>query len=133
MAQKQSGFTFAEVLISLAILTSAVYIYSGLQFRSSMKLQRSAHEIERVFFVKRALYRLFISPQKKRKLVRETLDEPEMTVVSQTQSIDEKKSSLKAFSKDIDIIASRGEWDDGRRKRMIKMISFAPKQKKKKK
>lgn len=136
---QSSAFTFAEVLISLFVLTGSVYVLSGLHFRAARATKNSSDEIERVFFVKDKLYKLYINAPTEpgtESIAKEsttTIDEPELTISSYKQKIDEKKSELKDFSKELDIIVSEGTWKFGTETRSIKMISFAPKQKVKEK
>lgn len=130
---RKQGFTLAEVMISLFILTSAVYVLSNLQFRSSRRVLKSSDEIERVFPVKKTLYNLFFKPPQKDKPVKLQLEEPEVTITAHKQEIDKKKSSLKNFADKVDIIWAKGEWQRGTRTEEVKIISFVPKPKKKKK
>jgi hypothetical protein len=131
--RKNNSFTFAEVLLSLMILTGSVYIMSGLHFKSGRKVRSSADEIDRVFAVKKQLYDLYFNPPKKDKPKKVILPDPEITITTHTRPIDKKKSALKNFAKEINIIWADGTWKRGTEIRSLKMISFAPKPKPKKK
>ena len=127
---KSKAFTFAEVLLSLLVLTSSVYVFSKLQFKSIFRTEKSTQEVERVFFVKKYLYKLYLSPPaKNKKTIKKTITEPEVVITANRQDIDPKKSSLKKLSKKLEIIWSKGSWESGPDKREIKMISFVTKNK----
>ena len=130
---RKSAFTFAEVLLSLMILTGSVYIMSGLQFKSGRKVLSSADEIDRIFAVKKQLYNLYFQPPKKDKPKKVIIPDPDVTITSHIRQIDKKKSALKDFVKDINIIWADGTWKRGTEIRSLKIISFAPKPKDKKK
>ena len=131
--RKSRSFTLAEVLIALVILTSSIYVLSGLQFRAGRKVLFSSDEVERVFFVKKQLYNLYLNPPKKDKPLKITVEDPDIVITAHKREIDKKKSSLKGLEKDIDIIWTTGEWTRGLRTNEIKMISFTKKIKKDKK
>ena len=123
--KKNSGFTFAEVLLALSVLATSMYLYSNLQFRSMFKIQDSRDVIDRIFFVKKALYESFLDPEFKRDKPRvEKLETPQVTITTHKQDVDKKKSELKDFAQTIDIIWSEGVWKSGLRDRRTKMISF---------
>lgn len=122
-----SAFTFAEVLLALLVLTSSMYIYSGLQYRALAKVRRSTGQIDRVFFIKKFLYQLYAKPPIADKPLKVTLTDPDTVITAYKQQIDPKKSSLKSFAKEIDIIWSQGTWNEGTDKRSMKMISFVQK------
>ena len=123
----KNAFTFAEVLLALLVLTGSMYVYSGLQFRAAAKVRKSVGQVERVFFIKKYLYQLYTQPPTKDKPLKVTIEDPETIITTHKQSINKKKSSLKAFEQEIDIIWSQGEWSDGLKKHSMKMISFVPK------
>lgn len=129
--KKNNAFTLAEVLLSLFILTGAVYVLSNLQFKSSRKVIKSTSEIERVFPIKKQLYAYFLQPPKTDRPLKVTLDDPNVVITAHKQEIDKKKSELKDFAKNVDIIWAEGEWTSGSRKETIKLISFVPKPEKK--
>lgn len=131
--RNSSAFTLAEVLISLFVLLSSIYVLSGLQFRSARKVLQSADEIERVFFVKKQLYNLYLTPPKKDKPLKITIENPDIIITAHKQEIDKKKSSLKNLVEKITIIWAQGDWKRGLREHRIKMISFVPRPKNKKK
>lgn len=130
--QKNNAFTFAEVLLSLFILAVSMYIFSDLQFRSVRKVRNKHEEVSRIFFIKKYLYKLYINPPIKDKPIIEKIETPEITIKAHKQEINKKKSSLKKFFNDIDIIWSEGTWKSGFEKRTIKMISFVAKPQEKK-
>jgi len=118
------GFTFVEVLLALAILAGSAVILSDLQIRSYFRVSKYHGEIERVFLIKKALYKMLLSPIKQEKSIKKKYEVPNLEIISNRKDIN-KKSSLKAFRKDIDIIWSEGSWKQDDRKQSSKMISFA--------
>ena len=118
------GFTFMEVLLALIILAGSAVILSDLQIRSYFRVSKYHGEIERVFLIKKSLYKMLLSPIKQEKPIKKTYKTPNIKITSNRKDIN-KKSSLKAFSKDIDIIWSEGTWKQDDREQSSKMISFA--------
>jgi type II secretory pathway pseudopilin PulG len=127
--KKNNAFTLAEVLLSLFILTGAVYVLSNLQFKSSRKVIRSTNEVERVFPIKKQLYSYFLHPPTSDKPLKVVLDDPNVVITAHKQEIDKKKSELKDFAKSVDIIWAEGE--SGAKGETVKLISFVPKPEKK--
>ena len=67
---------------------------------------------------------MLLSPIKQEKPIKKRYETPNLTIISNREDVN-KKSSLKAFSKDIDIIWSEGTWKQDDRDQSSKMISFA--------
>jgi len=132
--QNKSAFTLAEVIISLFILTTSVYLLSNLQFRALDKARSTKDEIIRIFFIKKYIYQLYSTPPTGEKPLKFEMENPDIVITAYKQEIDNRKSSLKEFSKDIDIIWSNGNWKKaGILDKNLKMISFVHKPKEKKK
>ena len=124
--RKRDAFTLAEVLVATAVLASSVFVLPRLHYGSLVRVSGSAQTIERIFFVKKFLYKLWLEPPVKEKPEKHELERPQMLVVTKKHEIDPKKSSLKEFSEEIDIIEAEGSWgQDGKK---INMISFVLKQ-----
>jgi hypothetical protein len=130
---KNSGFTFAEVLLALFVLVVSIYIFSGLQYGALKKVNKSVEFIDRIFLVKKELYQLYLKPPKKDTVIKKVITNPDVTITTNRQQIDPKKSMLKEFEKEIEIIWAEGAWTSGPDKRSIKMISFVHKPIKKEK
>ena len=129
----KNAFTLAEVIIALFILATSIYILSNLQFRALNKARSTKDEIIRVFFIKKYIYQLYSNPPKEEKPLKVEMENPEVVITAHKQEIDHKKSSLKEFSKDIDIIWSTGSWKQaGIINKELKMISFVHKRQEKK-
>ena len=65
MKKSSPAFTLLEVLIAITVLTTSVFILSRLQIKARLRVIQKAEEIERVFFVKKYLYELFLKPPRK--------------------------------------------------------------------
>jgi Tfp pilus assembly protein PilV len=124
---KNFGFTFAEVLLSLFVLVVSVYILSDLQFGALKRVNKSVEIIDRIFLIKKELYQLYLTPPTKDKIFKKVIVNPDLTITAHKQKIDPKKSDLKEFEKEIDIVWTEGNWTSGPYKRSIKMISFVEK------
>jgi len=129
MNKMNPAFTLMEVLIATVVVASSIYVLSNLHIRSRLKVLRSAEEIERVFFVKKYLYQLYLQPPTKSKPFKATIEKPDMRITTHKADINPKKSSLRRFAKEIDIIWSEGTWERPGDTPLIKMISFVPKPK----
>lgn len=124
---KSSGFTFAEVLLSLFVLVVSIYVLSDLQFGALKRVNKSVEIVDRIFLVKKELYQLYLTPPTKDKIFKKEIVNPVLTITAHKQKIDPKKSALKDFEKEIDIVWAEGNWASGPYKRSIKMISFVEK------
>jgi len=133
------AFTLLEVLLALSILTSSVFVLSQLHMRALFRVIRDRNEIEKIFLVKKDLYKLFFKADKKawpkeEKPQINKLENPEMVITSYVRDID-AKSSLKKFKDKIFIAQSEGEWKSGHLEQRAKIVSFVlkpPKEKEKK-
>jgi|SaaInlLV_10m_DNA_2_1039722.scaffolds.fasta_scaffold20170_3 hypothetical protein len=121
----KSGFTIAEVMLALTVLVTTAFILSSIQIRSSFKVAKNREEVRRVFLIKKELYKTFLNYFEKDKPNIVNVDSPKTKIVSYKEEI-QKKSSLKQFAKDVDIIWSEGTWNYSDRDYSLKMISFFP-------
>jgi prepilin-type N-terminal cleavage/methylation domain-containing protein len=122
--KSNSGFTFAEVLLALVILATSAFILSDLQFRSYFRVSKYHAEIERIFLIKKALYKMLLTPEQTEKAITKKYTDPNLKIISHKKEI-HKKSSLASFRKDIDILWSEGTWSQDDREASSKMITFA--------
>ena len=121
----KSGFTIAEVMLALTVLVTTAFILSSIQIRSYFKVAKNREEVRRVFLIKKELYKTFLNYFEKDKPNIVNVDSPKTKIVSYKEEI-QKKSSLKQFAKDVDIIWSEGTWNYSDRDYSLKMISFFP-------
>jgi len=128
----KKAFTLIETLFAIGILAVSITILSSLQIRSVLNVLKGKEDIDRIFWVKKALYSIFLDVPQKTKPVIETIENLDLTISSQVVDID-KKSSLKDFADNIQIIHSEGRWSTDLGARSIKMISFVLKPEEKKK
>ena len=95
--KKFTGFTLAEVLIAVFILTSSVFVLTELQIRSMFRMLKDKDLVERIFLIKRDLYTVFITlPKKENKEVKNQIEEPEITIISEMKEIDKTANYLRA-------------------------------------
>jgi len=127
---KKNAFTFVEVLIALLVLAVSMYFYADLQTRAIRKVQKSANTIERIFYIKKYLYQLYLAPPTSDKPLKIVMEDPEIVITANKEEIHKRKSELAPFSSEIDIIVSDGKWLKGPLEQAVKMISFVPKQEK---
>ena len=121
----QSGFTIVEVLLAMFILISAIYVLSGLQIRSILRVLRDRDKIDRVFFVKKELYKELYATEKQKKPITTQIEDPEIKIVTESVSI-AKKSGLEDVSEYIQVLRTKGQWKKNGRDNEILMISFIP-------
>lgn len=125
--KNKPGFTLFEVLLAMGILTLAVTQISDLQFRSLFRVLQDRENIERVFFVKREVYKNFWSekpPQKElpKKEIQQ-VEDPELKLTTEVLDID-PKSSLKTFKSKIKIIHTSGDWKSSNGSKNITMVGL---------
>jgi hypothetical protein len=80
MSKTQNAFTFAEVLLSLMVLTGSMFVLSNIQSRSIRKVQKSADEITRLSLVKQYSYISYFNPPTYEKPIKATFENPEITL-----------------------------------------------------
>lgn len=129
MISKKNGFTFAEVLLAISLLSFSAYVLSKIQVSKIVETRIDSEKIHRIFFVKKYLYQLYFNPPTSNKPLKIELTNPKLSIVAHKQEIDKKKSMLKDFADDLVIIYSEGTWKRPRTVEKLKMISFVPKSK----
>ena len=117
------GFTLIEVIIAISILTTTIFIISGLMLRSFLRVQENKDDIEKVFIIKRELYENYLKPSKFNRPVINKLENPEITITSIFNEINEK-SSLKDFKKKLKIVRSDAIWTKDSIIKESSMLSF---------
>lgn len=129
----KTGFTFAEVLISLFVLAVSMYIYTNLQFRATSKIRNSTDAVFSLFAIKKQLYDLYLNATVRKKPTKITVERNvPVTITTRKKPINKKKSTLKEFSKEIDILTAKGIWKDGLRTKSSTMVTFIRKNNEKK-
>ena len=123
MKWKRSGFTMPEILVSLFILCSTMFILSELQVKSMMRVWSGREEIDRLYTSKQYLYKIFLKPEKARKQTRQ-FEDPELKLTVQPLSI-HKKSALAPYRDYLQRFESSGTWLRGNGDRTISMVTFA--------
>lgn len=122
-----SAFTLIEVLIALFILATTGFVLSSVQMRSFMRVKKDQQNIQRIFLIKKELYKLLLTPPESEKPVVQKLENPEMRMTSGMIEIP-KKSSLRNFKDNLRIIQTEADWKDAGLVRKEKMISFVYKE-----
>lgn len=119
--KKNVGFTLIEVLIAMAILTSAILITSNLELRSFLKIARDRDEIEKMFLLKQSVYAVLLKTQIEKFKAKEIqkLEKPELSITTILEEIN-PKSSLKEFKDKLRVVKVQGTWKrDGSPQEMI--------------
>ncbi len=124
-----NGFTLLEVMVAMTALAVSIYLISNLQIKSLKKVMRSVDKIDRIFFIKKELFNIYNDPPIKRKPIKKIIAKPNLTIISHREKINEKKSSLKDFAKNIEIVWSEGNWEKYGDKFHMKIISLITKPK----
>lgn len=106
---QQAGFTLFEVLISIVVLTSAVFFLTNLQLRSLFRIESDCELIRRIYLIKKELYLGLVDPESVKKVNRKEFEDPAMRVVISAQAL-EKKSPLYKFRSKIGLVVSQGIW-----------------------
>ena len=92
--RKNAGFTLFEVLIAMFILVSSVFALSDLQIKTMFQVLSDRERIDRVFLIKRELYKLYRKFPKKKKAQVIKLEEPDPEMKITTQEIEIGKKSI---------------------------------------
>ena len=109
MVKKRSAFTFVEVILALGMLIAAVSVVAHIQLRSLLRVTSDRDEIEKVFLIKKELYKIFLKFPKRFKKTVLRLEESEIAFATQEASIN-AKSSLAPLKDRIKMIQIQGNW-----------------------
>ena len=130
----KNGFTLLEVLISLLILTAAVSIFSSIQLRSILRISKEKEYLDRVFIVKDQMVGFIEKLEKKdkkvKKIFKKNIENPNIKITSQVINID-KRSSLRSFNNDIEIVKINGTWQGNGSRQNLSVVTFIKKKDKK--
>lgn len=129
LTERLAGFTMPEILVSLFILSSSMFILSELQVKSMMRVWYGREEIDRLYTVKKYLYKSYLDPEKARKQTRQ-FEDPELKITVQPAGI-HKKSSLAPYSDYLQLLNSSGSWTRGDRPRTLSIVTCVPRPEKK--
>jgi len=120
---KQS-FTLMEVMISLFILSSSMFALSELQVRSMLRVWESKEEIDRVYVIKKYLYRMYFASETAKK-VSQKFEEPAMQLVIEPFSINQK-SMLAPYAKQMHFLEATATWSRGTQTRHLSLLALGP-------
>jgi len=120
----RQGFSLYEVLIALFILSTSMFIFSELQVKSMLKVWERRQDIDRLYSIKKYLYKMFLKPKKARAHTQKFSD-PDVKISVEPRGI-HKKSSLVSLSKYLNLISSKGTWESGGKSRSISIVSMVP-------
>lgn len=120
---RRTAFTLPEVMIALFILASSMFVLSELQVKSMMQVWAGREDIDRLYTIKKFLYKAYLNPKKATKSTR-SFESPAMKLTIQPMPV-HKKSSLAPYAEYLQVLASEGKWVRGGHERRIPMVSFA--------
>lgn len=105
------AFTLFEVLLALALLVGAVSVIANLEFRSLTRVLRDRDQIEKIFLIKKELYKHFFKlPERTKKIVTK-LESPGPEMVMTTEVINvAPKSSLASLKDTLKFVKTQGRW-----------------------
>jgi len=120
----RSGFTIVEVMISLFILSTSMFVLSELQIRSMLRVWQSREDIDRVYIIKKFLYRMYVRPADARKTAQK-FDDPQMHMSIEPIEIS-KKSVLAPYAKSLQYLKATATWSRGTATRTLNLFALAP-------
>jgi prepilin-type N-terminal cleavage/methylation domain-containing protein len=121
---RRSAFTLVEVMIALFIASTTLFALSELQLRSMLKVWQSREDIDRVYVVKKFLYRMYLSPDQIRK-TSQKFEEPAMQMRIEPVPI-HTKSSLAPYAKQLQFLHATATWSRGTATRMLDLYALTP-------
>lgn len=122
--KRARAFTIMEVMVALFILSSSLFVLSELQVRSMLRVWQSREDIDRVYVIKKYLYRMFLQPENARR-TSQRLEEPPMKLVIEPVEI-HKKSSLAPYAKSLQFLQATATWSRGSTERSLYLLALAP-------
>jgi Tfp pilus assembly protein PilV len=117
------AFSLPEVMMALFVLSTTMFVLGQLQMRSMMRVYTAREEADRLYLVKKYLYRMYLSDKPARKMSQK-FDEPYMSLTVEPSAI-HKKSSLSAYASDLQMLRARASWQSGVQDRSLTMVTFA--------
>ncbi len=120
---KREGFTLFEVLISIVVLTTTVFLLTNLQIRSFLRIESDRDLINRIYLIKKELYTALLNIPELKTKIRKDIEEPAMRVTTCLQ-VPVEKSSLYAFREKIGLVIAQGVWDREKSKRKEEMVGL---------
>ncbi|MDQ5890971.1 MAG: hypothetical protein QG604_845 [Candidatus Dependentiae bacterium] len=124
MKRLRTGFTLMEVMVSLFILSSSMFVLSELQVRSMIRVWQSREDIDRVYVIKKFLYKMYLNPSDARK-TSQKFEEPPMHMVIEPVEIN-KKSALAPYAKQLHYLKATAKWARGTSTRTLNLFAIAP-------
>ncbi len=119
---RRSGFTIVEVMIALFIASTTLFVLSELQLRSMLKVWQSREDIDRVYVVKKFLYRMYLNPDEIRR-TSQKFEEPSMLMRIEPVPI-HKKSSLAPYAKHLQFLKATATWSRGNTTRVLDLYAL---------
>ena len=124
MKRANEGFTLIEVMVALFILSSSLFVLSELQVRSMLRVWQSREDIDRIYVIKKYLYRMYFAPENAKK-TSQTFDAPVMHMIIEPVEI-HKKSALAPYARQLQFLRATATWERGSAKRTLELVALAP-------
>ncbi len=121
---RKVGFTILEVMLALFILSTTLFVLSELQVRSMLRVWHSREDVDRVYVLKKYLYRMYFNPKEARKTTQK-FDDPSMHMSIEPKPI-HKKSALAAYAKKLQMLDAKATWSRGTATRTLQLYALIP-------
>ena len=121
--QRRNAFTMFEIILSLFVLSSSVYVLTSLQMRALFRVLKDRDEVEKVFLMKRRLYEVFYKPVEEIKPSKEKLEEVGIILNRNFIEIG-PKSALREYKKILQLVYVQAEWHRDAIKRDERMVAI---------
>jgi hypothetical protein len=113
-------------MIALFIASTTLFALSELQLRSMLKVWQSREDIDRVYVVKKFLYRMYLNPDEIR-TTSQKFEEPPMQMRIEPVVI-HKKSSLAPYAKNLQFLKATASWSRGTATRTLDLYALTLRQ-----
>ncbi len=121
--KRRNAFTMFEIILSLFVLSSSVYVLTSLQMRALFRVLKDRDEVEKVFLMKRRLYEVFYKPIEEIKSSKEKLEDAEVVLNRNFIEIS-PKSELRDYKKILQLVYVQAEWQRDAIKRDERMVAI---------
>ncbi len=115
----KKAFSLMEALVAIILIGICISIFSRVQIMSIVRFGKFREEIDRVFLIKKRLIKHSFDLSKKNRPIHKDYTKPYVKITSEIKAIS-NKSSLKWFSKNVNIVEATGRWND----RDMTLITF---------
>ena len=106
---KSKAFTIFEVLISMFILVSAIYVLTNMHLRTLFRIVKDRENLERIYVLKKESYLRYLSPLNQKDSQRINVENPDISITLEAVEMG-KNSIFQSMKERLNVIKAAGRW-----------------------